>query len=134
MNLADRQTVLEHMLAEHRVVTLVVSNTHSTGIPEGFKGDGVTRLDVGLDLPVPIRDLRIDEDGLSGGFSFGGRQYPVWVVWDALIAVYVDSRFDAQGRCYSISWPTTVRIGEEEEPEPPKKRPSARRGHLKAVK
>lgn len=47
-------------------------------------------LSIGLDLPIPIPDLRVDEDGVFGTLSFGGAPYACSVPWSAVFAMVSD--------------------------------------------
>ncbi|MEM1417519.1 MAG: ClpXP protease specificity-enhancing factor SspB [Myxococcota bacterium] len=44
-------------------------------------------LQVGLDMPVPIPDLKVDGDGVSGTLSFNRSPFHVVVPWDAVYAL-----------------------------------------------
>ena len=45
---------------------------------------GVTALDVGLNLPIPIVGLKVDEFGVRGTFSFAHVAHPVEIPWAAI--------------------------------------------------
>lgn len=41
----------------------------------------------GLDLPVPIPDLKITEEGISATLSFSREPHPTFVPWDAVVKI-----------------------------------------------
>lgn len=47
-------------------------------------------LQVGLDLPVPIPDLRVDDAGVYGTLSFNRSPFTCVVPWDAVFALWGD--------------------------------------------
>lgn len=55
-------------------------------------------LQVGLDLPVPIPDLRVDDGGVYGTLSFNRAPYSCAVPWEAVFALVGD---DGMG----VVWP-----------------------------
>lgn len=92
-------------------------------LPEFLKGESTVRLDLGYNLPIPIRDLLLDDRGVSGTFSFRGEPHYVMVPWHAVLAVT-----DALGEVEyttAVSW----RFGTIEKPKGPTSRP-----RLKVVK
>ena len=44
-------------------------------------------LQVGLDMPVPIPDLKVDDQGISGTLSFNRSPFHISVPWDAVYAL-----------------------------------------------
>ncbi|MEO0324350.1 MAG: ClpXP protease specificity-enhancing factor SspB, partial [Myxococcota bacterium] len=44
-------------------------------------------LQVGLDMPVPIPDLKVDDQGVSGTLSFNRSPFHIRVPWDAVYAL-----------------------------------------------
>ena len=79
-------------------------------------------LQVGLDMPVPIPDLRIDEEGVYGTLSFKGVPFTCFVPWGAVFALVGD---DAKGMVWSSEMP--AEIAAEVERENRKKRVSGGR-------
>ena len=55
-------------------------------------------LQVGLDLPVPIPDLRVDDGGVYGTLSFNRAPFSCAVPWEAVFALVGD---DGMG----VVWP-----------------------------
>ena len=55
-------------------------------------------LQVGLDMPVPIPDLRVDEEGVFGTLSFKGVPFTCFVPWGAVFALVGE---DAKGMVWS---------------------------------
>jgi stringent starvation protein B len=62
-------------------------------------------LQVGLDMPVPIPDLRIDEEGVYGTLSFKGVPFTCFVPWAAVFALVGD---DAKGMVWSAEMPAEI--------------------------
>ena len=64
-------------------------------VPKWFLGQPQLVLQVGLNMPIPIPDLRVDDDGLSCTLSFS--RSPFWcnVQWSAIYALVGE---DGRGR------------------------------------
>ena len=56
-------------------------------VPMTFKSRGQLVLQVGLNMAVPIPDLRVEDDGLSCTLSFSGRPFWCSIPWSAVYAV-----------------------------------------------
>ena len=85
-------------------------------------------LQVGLDLVVPIPDLRVDEDGLSGTLSFNRAPFHCRIPWSAVYTLHDD---EGMGMVWREDMPeeiaAEVRAGAERAQAKPK------RPHLRAV-
>jgi len=62
-------------------------------------------LQVGLDMPVPIPDLRVDEEGVFGTLSFKGVPFTCFVPWRAVFALVGE---DGKGMVWSSEMPSEV--------------------------
>lgn len=62
-------------------------------------------LQVGLDMPVPIPDLRVDEEGVFGTLSFKGVPFTCFVPWRAVFALVGE---DGKGMVWSSEMPAEV--------------------------
>ncbi len=70
-------------------------------IPMGFKNQHKLVLQVGLNMPVPIRDLKFDDQGMSCTLSFNRTPFFCIVPWTSVFALTGE---DAQG----LVWPEDV--------------------------
>jgi len=88
-----RRTALE--LFEHEPLFRVIVYTHVPGVllPDNWMKVPQCELELGADLPVPIRDLVIDDEGISGTLSFGRVPFFCRVPWDAVGALAVVGSF-----------------------------------------
>ena len=84
-------------------------------------------LQVGLDLPIPIPDLRVDDDGVYGTLSFNRAPFIVVVPWDAVFALWGD---DGMGMVWAEDMPPEIAAEVEqavkrgEEPSEPERLPA----------
>lgn len=62
-------------------------------------------LQVGLDLPVPIPDLRVDDHGVFGTLSFSRAPFTVTVPWTAVFALVGD---DGMGMVWPEEMPAEI--------------------------
>lgn len=70
-------------------------------VPPHFARQPQLVLQIGLDMAVPIPDLRVDEEGIYGTLSFNRSPFTVMVPWDAVFALA-----DDQGR--AMVWPDSL--------------------------
>ena len=62
-------------------------------------------LQVGLDMPVPIPDLRVDESGVFGTLSFNRAPFTCTVPWEAVFALVGE---DGRGMVWPESMPSEI--------------------------
>ncbi|MEM9864116.1 MAG: hypothetical protein AAF938_21130 [Myxococcota bacterium] len=74
-------------------------------LPDHLKKQPQVLLQVGLDMPVPIPDLRVDDEGISGTLSFNRTPFGCAVPWDSVFALGGD---DGRGMVWPESMPPEV--------------------------
>jgi len=74
-------------------------------VPARLRSQAQVVLQVGLDMPVPIPDLRIDEEGVFGTLSFRGVPFTCFVPWAAVFALVGD---DGKGMVWSTEMPSEI--------------------------
>ena len=62
-------------------------------------------LQVGMDMPVPIPNLHVDEEGVSGTLSFNRSPFACFIGWDAVFALAGD---DGRGMVWPESLPPEI--------------------------
>ena len=92
--------------------------TEGVVVPQWYRTEPQLVLQVGFEMPVPIPDLRIDEDGLYGTLSFNRSPFTCMVTWDAVFALAGD---DGRGMVWPESMP--LEISQEIEREAGRKPP-----------
>lgn len=73
-------------------------------------------LQIGLDMPVPIPDLRVDGSGVYGTLSFKGVPFTCFVPWDAVFALVGE---DSKGMVWPSEMPPEITADAEEERRSP---------------
>ncbi|MEO8798396.1 MAG: hypothetical protein ABI551_10960 [Polyangiaceae bacterium] len=74
-------------------------------VPLQFKRQPQLLLDIGLNLPVPIPDLYLDDDKITCTLSFGGRPFYCILPWPSIFAMVGD---DGRGMVWPDSLPPEV--------------------------
>ena len=74
-------------------------------VPAWLTNQAQLVLQVGLDMPVPIPDLRVDDAGVFGTLSFNRTPFTCAVPWDAVFAVVGD---DGRGMVWPESMPAEI--------------------------
>jgi hypothetical protein len=70
-------------------------------VPPWLRHQAQLVLQVGLDMPIPIPDLRVDRDGVFGTLSFSRTPFACNVPWNAVFALVGD-----EGR--GMVWPESM--------------------------
>jgi len=83
-------------------------------VPDWLKRQPQLVLQIGLNMPVPIRDLRVDETGVFGTLSFNRAPFTCMVPWHAVFALVGD---DGRGMVWSDSMPAEIAQEIEREAE-----------------
>jgi stringent starvation protein B len=99
-------------------------------VPAWFKRQPQLVLQVGLNMPVPIPDLRVDEDGMSCTLSFNRSPFFCIVPWSAVFAMVGD---DSRGMVWPDDVPPEVATQARGREAEPAKKPSPPRA-LASVK
>jgi stringent starvation protein B len=81
-------------------------------VPARLRSQPQVVLQVGLDMPVPIPDLRIDQEGVFGTLSFKGVPFACFVPWAAVFALVGE---DAKGMVWHADMPQEIAAEVERE-------------------
>jgi stringent starvation protein B len=74
-------------------------------VPDWLKQQPQLVLQVGLQMLIPIPDLRVDADGVFGTLSFSRHPFACYVPWDAVFALVGD---DGRGMVWPESMPAEI--------------------------
>ena len=90
---AELKEAFEAGLAEYYVVGLYFRFHDRVVIPqvlqtqEWLSGRELIQFEYGLDMPVPIDDLQVTEDGVSATLSFNRVSCHTFVPWEAVVTM-----------------------------------------------
>lgn len=76
-------------------------------VPPTFRGEPHLVLQYARNMPIPIPDLEITEDGISATLSFARQPHQTFVPWSA---VYVVACADSRGILYEEDVPPDVKL------------------------
>jgi len=76
-------------------------------VPESFRNEAHLILQYGHDLPIPIPDLEIDEDGVRATLSFSRTAHRTSIPWTAVYAV---TGVDGRGVLFDEDVPSDVSV------------------------
>lgn len=82
-------------------------------VPMNFKQQAQLVLQVGLNMAVPIPDLRIEDTGITCTLSFGGRGFWCSMPWSCVYAMVGE---DGRGMVWPDDLPPEVRATSKQEP------------------
>lgn len=120
--LPSKLDVVNALLEQGTVFVHLDPRLEGVIVPPWHKDQPQLVLQIGLDMPVPIRDLRVDDSGVQGTLSFNHSPFYCQVSWDAVFALAGD---DGRGMVWPESMPVEITAEIEREagrappPEPP---------------
>src|SRR5579859_1055269 len=112
--LLERSSVHVHLDPRHANVI----------VPPVFKSQSQLVLQIGLNMPVPIPDLRLDDDGMSCTLSFNRSPFYCVVPWSSVFAMVGE---DGRGMVWPDDVPAEVplsRQGQEQQRSPSDRTPA----------
>lgn len=110
--LPDKRDVARALLLKGTVFVHLDPRSDDVRVPSWLKRQPQLVLQVGLDMPVPIPDLRVDDGGVFGTLSFNRTAFTCSVPWDAIFAVVGD---DGRGMVWPGSMPQEIAAEVERE-------------------
>jgi hypothetical protein len=119
------------LLGTHHIVETFVDTHGCAGFPHGLPR--ITRIDIGLNLPVQVDPLTVDDNGITAGLSFNRREHTVLIPWSALLGVRaggVEYPYAAVGSRPDLALPAV----RPELPTPPVRQVPAGRPALRLIK
>jgi hypothetical protein len=111
-SLPNKKDVARALLLKGTVFVHLDPRSDSVAVPAWLKRQPQLVLQVGLDMPVPIPDLRVDDSGVIGTLSFSRTSFTCVVPWDAVFAVVGD---DGRGMVWPASMPPEIAAEVERE-------------------
>src|SRR5262245_44526056 len=85
-------------------------------VPPQFRKEARLVLKIGLNMPVPIPDLRLDDDSMSCTLSFSRSPFYCVVPWSSVFAMVGD---DGRGMVWPDDVPQELAVRVEERRKPP---------------
>jgi stringent starvation protein B len=103
--LPEKRDVARALLLKGTVFVHLDPRSEEVRVPSWLKRQPQLVLQVGLDMPVPIPDLRVDDAGVFGTLSFNRTSFTCSVPWEAVFAVVGD---DGRGMVWPGSMPQEI--------------------------
>ncbi|MEM7436775.1 MAG: ClpXP protease specificity-enhancing factor SspB [Myxococcota bacterium] len=121
--------VARYLLSQGSVFVHLDPRDVGVVVPQWYREEPQLVLQIGLNMPVPIPDLRVDEEGVYGTLSFNRSPFTCRIDWDAVFALAGD---DGRGMVWPDSMPQEIseeierEAGRSAPPPLPEERPSLR--------
>ena len=101
----DKREVARSLLLRGSMFVHLDPRVEGVVVPPWLRKQPQLVLQMGLDMVVPIVDLRIDKDGVYGTLSFSRSPFTCIVGWDAIFALAGD---DGRGMVWPESMPPEI--------------------------
>ena len=91
--MTDARCRFEYGLSNFHSVLVGVKHHPLVVLPEHLRSDdwiagpSLIHLEYGLDMPLPIDDLRITDEGISATLSFSRIPFQTYVPWEAVVSI-----------------------------------------------
>lgn len=153
MEFPPKKDLMLALLTESIVQVHLDGRAKGVALPEGLRANPRVVLDIGYDMPVPIIDLEVDDQGIHCTLSFQREPFSCRIPWAAVYCI-IDA--EQRGAVYVEDMPPELRTllenrampaaaAEERtieeaapaldpEPLPPRPTKKPRPSHLKLVK
>jgi stringent starvation protein B len=123
--LPPKKEVALALLERSKVLVHLDPRKEGVIVPAGFRKQPQLVLEIGLNMPVPIPDLRLDEEGMSCTLSFSRQPFYCVVPWSSVFAMVGD---DGRGMVWPDDVPAEIAAQAPPEQQPaPRPRPAAKR-------
>ncbi len=119
--LPPKKEVALALLERSKVLVHLDPRKDGVIVPMGFRKQPQLVLEIGLNMPVPIPDLRLDEEGMSCTLSFSRQPFYCIVPWSSVFAMVGD---DGRGMVWpddvppEVAQQASVRPAEQPSPRP----------------
>lgn len=110
--LPSKRDVARALLLKGTVLVHLDPRLPDVVVPQWLSRQPQLVLQLGLDMPVPIPDLRVDDAGVYGTLSFSRAAFTCSVPWDAVFAIVGD---DGRGMVWPGSMPQEIAAEVERE-------------------
>lgn len=110
--LPNKKDVARALLLKGTLFVHLDPRVQDVAVPAWLKRQPQLVLQVGLDMPVPIPDFRVDDIGVFGTLSFNRTGFTCSVPWDAVFALAGD---DGRGMVWPESMPKEIAAEVERE-------------------
>lgn len=125
-DLPPKRDVARQLLLRGSVLVHLDPRRPEVDVPEWLADQAQLVLQIGFDLPIPIPDLRVTAEGVTGTLAFGDATHHCTVPWTAVFALLGE---DAQGMLWPDDVPAEIagelsreadRLRQRPNPGPPK--------------
>src|SRR5580700_10958607 len=120
--LPPKKDVALALLEKSKVLVHLDPRSEGVIVPINFRKQPQLVLEIGLNMPVPIPDLRLDEEGMSCTLSFSRQPFYCVVPWPSVFAMVGD---DGRGMVWPEDVPAEVPLSRQgQQPTPVQAAPS----------
>jgi len=105
VNLPGKKDVARALFLKGSVLMHLDPRLDNVVVPSWLRQQPQLVLTVGLDMAIPIPDLRVDDDGVYGTLSFNRSPFTCKVPWEAVFALVGD---DGRGMVWPQSMPEEI--------------------------
>jgi len=106
MSVPTKRAIAEALLERGSVFIHLDPRFEGAQVPPFMRSQPQVVLQIGLNMPIPIYDLVVDDDGVAATLSFSRTPHYCFVPWDSVFALVGD---DGRGRVFIESMPSEIK-------------------------
>jgi stringent starvation protein B len=104
-NHLPKREAMDSLLAQGDVLLQLDPRLEGVSVPPKFLAQPLLVLRIGLEMPIPIPDLEIDDLGITATLSFDRTPHPVVVPWHAVFGMVTEQ---GQGLLWTADVPVEI--------------------------
>lgn len=104
-NMLPKREAMDSLLAQGDVLVQLDPRVAGVSVPLGYGEQALLVLRIGLEMPIPIPDLEIDDDGIRATLSFDRTPHAVFVPWEAVFGLVTEH---GQGLLWTTDIPLEI--------------------------
>lgn len=107
-----KRKAFEDLLQIGRIYVTINTRIKGVRIPSEHQGKSALTIVFGLDMPTPLKDMEVTEDGIEVTLSFERQPHHCCIPWDSVW--YMVPVGEQEGLLFEQSLPASVRVQLEE--------------------
>ncbi len=104
-NQLPKREAMDSLLAQGDVLLQLDPRLEGVSVPQKFDEQPLLVLRIGLEMPIPIPDLEIDDAGITATLSFDRTPHAVVVPWQAVFGMVTEH---GQGLLWTADVPVEI--------------------------
>jgi len=85
-----KREAMDSLMTQGDVLLQLDPRVEGVSVPASYRDQALLVLRIGLDMPIPIPDLELDDDGITATLSFDRTPHAVVIPWEAVFGMVTE--------------------------------------------